>query len=170
MKRERVIIVLAVCFMLLALSSWGFAQIKAPEQPKAPDTDQTWKLYLESQAKKYYFSPASLRILDKRKVRVWEKIAERTNDGEADVLKSLIELDCSSSKYRVVATKEVDRATGADKPEMISENEPWQYFSLESILGVLYENVCYQGGAKIQDTTSKPVKPKKEEKKKEDKK
>lgn len=168
MKRERVIIVLAVCFMLLVLSSWGFAEIKAPEQPNAPD-NQTWKLYLESQAKKYYFSPASLQILDKRRVRVWEKIAERTNDGEADVLKSLIELDCSSSKYRVVASKEIDKATGADKPEMISENEPWQYFSLESILGVLYENVCYQGGTKIQDT-SKPVKPKKDNKKKEDQK
>ncbi len=169
MKRERLIIVFAACFILFVLSSWAFAQIKAPEQPKAADKDQTWKIYLESQGKKYYFSPASLQILDNRKVRVWEKIAERTKDGEDDVLKSLIELDCSTSKYRVVASKEVDRATGADKPEMLSENEPWQYFSLESILGVLYDNVCYQGGKKIMDT-SKPAKPKKEEKKKEDQK
>lgn len=165
MKRERAIIVfLTVCVALFALSSWAFAQIKTPVQQKAPDKDQVWKIYLESETKKYYFSPATVQVLDNRRVRVWEKIAVRTTDGEADSLKSLIELDCSSSKYRVVATKEFDPATGADRPEIVSENEPWRYFDLESILGVLYDNVCYRGGAKIQSTS----KPKKEEKKKEE--
>ena len=167
MKRERVIILFAVCFALFALSSWASAEVKAPVQPKAPDQDPTWKVYLESDTKRYYFSPASVQVLDSRKVRVWEKIAARTPDGETDTLKSLIELDCSSSKYRVVATKEFDPATGADKPEAVFENEPWQYFNLESILGVLYDNVCYKGGMKIQDT-AKPAKPTKEDKKKEE--
>ncbi len=178
MKRGSTLAVSIVCFIILALSSWVHAQTaqQGPTgpgvkgtgvtDPKAPPVkDETWKIYLESGVKKYYFSPATVQKLDKRKVRVWEKIADRTTDGEVDKIKSLIEFDCSTSKYRIVASKEFDPTTGTDKPEIISENDPWQYFSLESILGVLYDNVCYQGGVKIPDT-SKPVKPKKEEKKK----
>ena len=165
---KRIGILFAVCCALVFLVSSAFAQTTPKEQPKAPEKDPTWKIYLESETKKYYFSPGTLKILDGRKVQVWEKIANKTTDGEVDTLKSLIELDCSSSKYRVVATKEFDPATGADKPEIVSENETWQYFSLESILGVLWDNVCYKGGVKIHDASkpAKPVKPPKEEKKK----
>lgn len=168
MIMKRIGIVCAVFFTLVLLASFVFAQATPKEQPKVPEKDPTWKIYLESETKRYYFSPATVKVLDGRKVRVWEKIANKTTDGEVDTLKSLIELDCSSSKYRVVATKEYDPATGADKPEIVSENEPWQYFNLESILGVLWDNVCYQGGVKIGDTSkpAKPVKPPKEEKKK----
>ena len=168
MKREGIIIVFAICCALFLLSSSAFAQVKAPvEAPKAPEKDPVWKVYLESEGKRYYFAPGTVRVLDNRKVEVWEKIAEKKGDGDVDTLKSLIQLDCSSSKYRVVATKEIDPATGQDKPEIRSENDPWQYFNLESILGVLYDNVCYRGGMKIPDTSkpAKPAKPAKEEKK-----
>jgi hypothetical protein len=160
-------IFLMVCLMLLVLPSWVFAQkdaTGAPEQPKKEESDQTWKLYMESAAKKYYFSPATIQRFDKRKIRVWEKITTKNKDSESDLVKSLFEFDCSSSKYRIVASVEYEAATGAEKPQVISQNEPWQYFSHETILGILYDNVCYQGGEKIQDT-SKPAKPKKEEKK-----
>ena len=162
---KRVGILFAVCFALVLLASGAFAQIVPKEQPKAPEKDPAWKIYLESETKRYYFSPATVKVLDGRKVQVWEKIANKTTDGEVDSLKSLIELNCSSSQYRVVATKEYDPATGTDKSEIVTQNEPWQYFALESILGVLWDNVCYQGGVKIQDT-SKPAKPPKADKKK----
>ncbi len=158
MKRKKIVIVFTVCCMLLVLSSLAFAQSEAPEQPQVSDKDQEWKVYLESEARIYYFSPASVQRLDNRRVRVWEKISgKNTKDGETDIVKSLIELDCSSSKYRVVASREFDISTGAEKPEVISENEPWQYFSHETILGILYDNVCYKHGEKIQKQQSVPV-------------
>ena len=170
MRRERMGIFFTVCLMLLVLPSWVFAQADAtgaPEQPKKEESDQTWKLYMESEAKKYYFSPATIQRFDKRKVRVWEKITAKNKDGESDRVKSLFEFNCSSSKYRIVASVEYDAATGAEKPEIVSQNDPWQYFSQETILGILYENVCYQGGEKIPDT-SKAAKPKEEDKKKDE--
>jgi hypothetical protein len=167
MRMKKIGILFAVCFALVLLASLTFAQVVPKEQPKAPEKDPAWKIYLESETKRYYFSPASVQRIDKAKVQVWEKIANKTTDGEVDTLKSLMELDCASSKYRVVATKEFDPATGADKPEIASPNEPWQYFSLESVLGVLYDNVCYKHGVKIQKLQSIPslVAPPKEEKK-----
>ncbi|MBP1749850.1 MAG: hypothetical protein H6Q52_2389 [Deltaproteobacteria bacterium] len=155
MKRERVVIVFAVCFMLFVLSSWAFAQTTVPEQPKAPAGDQNWTVYLESENRKYYFNPASEERFDEAKVRVWEKIAAKNKDGESDIVKSLIEFNCASSKYRIVASREFD-VSGQEKPEVRLENEPWQYFNLETVLGALYDNVCYKHGTKIQKLKSIP--------------
>ncbi len=55
----------------------------------------------------------------------------------------------------IVASREFD-ISGQEKPEIRTENEPWQYFSLESVLGVLYDNVCYKDGTKIQKLKSIP--------------
>ncbi len=106
MRRERVLIVFAVCFMLFVASSWAFAQTKAPEQPQASE-NQEWKVYLESEAKKYYFNPASEEKVDQAKIRVWEKITSKGRDGESDIVKSLIEFNCASSEYRIVASRDV---------------------------------------------------------------
>jgi len=171
MKKEKVVIVIAACLMLIVLSSWAFAQVQPPEPPKTPVGDQNWKLYLESENRKYYFNPASEEKLDQAKVRVWEKIAAKNRDGESDVMKSLIEFNCASSEYRIVASREFD-VSGQEKPEVRTDNEPWKYFSLESVLGVLYDNVCYKHGVKIQKLKSIPplVAPAKNEKKEDQKK
>jgi hypothetical protein len=92
---------------------------------------------------------------------VWERITDKNKTGEeTDRVKSQIEFNCSSSKYRIVASQEYDPATKTEKPEVRTENEPWTYFSLDSILGILYDNVCYQSGNKVQNLQ----KPKAEEK------
>lgn len=167
MEGKRVGTICAVFLSLIFLSTWVFAQPSPLAQPNTPEKAPEWKIYMESQTKKYYFNPASVQMIDKQRVRVWEKIAVRTADGEVDSLKSLIELDCSSSKYRVVASKEYDPVTGTDKNEIVTENEPWQYFSQETILGVLWDNVCYKYGVRVDKLHSIPslVAPPKEEKK-----
>ncbi len=168
MEGKRVGIVCAVCLSLILLSTWVFAQPSPVAQPKTPEKAPEWKIYMESQTKRYYFNPASVQMIDRQRARVWEKIAVKTADGEVDSLKSLIELDCSSSKYRVVASKEYDPVTGTDKNEMVTENEPWQYFSQETILGVLWDNVCYKHGVRVDKLNTIPlmVEPPKGEKKK----
>lgn len=166
MKRERIVIVCAVCVMLIVLSSWAFAQVQLPGPPKAPASGQNWKVYLESENRRYSFDPASEEKFDQAKVRVWEKITAKNRDGDSDMMKSLIEFNCASSQYRIVASREFD-VSGQEKPEFRTENEPWKYFELESVLGVLYDNVCYKHGVKIQKLKSIPslVAPPKEQKK-----
>jgi hypothetical protein len=169
MKREKIVILCAVFVMLVVLPSWAIGQIKPPEPTEAPKTPagiQNWIVYLESGNRKYYYDPASEQKFDQAKVRVWEKIVAKTSGGESDLVKSLIEFNCASSTYRIVASQEYD-VSGQEKPEFRTENEPWQYFSLESVLGVLYDNVCYKHGVKVQKLRSIPslVAPPKEEKK-----
>lgn len=172
MKTRLVVLVtLIACVIVLACTVPVSAQtirerLMNPQSLPKTAPESEWKIYLEADSARYYFSPASVERNGKI-VRVWEKITEPTKDqSEVDKVKSLIELDCSSSKYRIVAEKEYDPATGKDKPEVQMNNEPFKYFNLESILGVLYDNVCYQGGVKITESP-KAAKAKKEEKKNE---
>ncbi|MEN6615895.1 MAG: surface-adhesin E family protein [Syntrophorhabdus sp.] len=164
-KRLVVSITLVACVIILACTVPVSAQtirerLMNPQSPPKASPESEWKIYLESDSARYYFSPASVQRVGKI-ARVWEKITTINKDqSETDKIKSLIELDCSSSKYRIIAEKEYDPATGQDKPEA-QINESFKYFSLESILGVLYDNVCYQGGVKV----TGPPKAKKDEKK-----
>lgn len=153
----------AAILVVLAISVTCMAQTKAPQQPQPQpqQKDERWKIYLESDAKNFYFDPASVQRLENRIVRVWERITDKSKTGEeTDRVKSQIEFNCSSSKYRIVASQEYDPATKTEKPEVRTENEPWTYFSLDTILGILYDNVCYQSGNKVQNVQ----KPKAEEK------
>lgn len=135
-------------FIVLAVSVTGVAQTTTqPQQPPPQDQSKDqrqWKIYMESDTRKYYFDPASVQRLDKRVVRVWERITKANREGaEVEKVHSIMELDCSSSKYRVIGTKDYDRAKPGENPEIRMENGPWTYFSLDSVLGILYDNVCF---------------------------
>lgn len=148
MKRRGMILlpVFIVALGVLAMAAVCMAQSQAPAKAApANEPAQPWKLYLESENRKYYFDPSSVEVPEKRVVRVWEKITEKSKDGEeTDKVKSLIELDCSSSRYRIIAWKEYDAATKTEKPEVRNDGESWSYFDQDNILGVLYDNVCWE--------------------------
>jgi hypothetical protein len=113
----------------------------AKDEPKG---QRQWKIYMGTETRRYYFDPASIQKLDKRIVRVWERITEPDKDGEEmEKVESLLELDCGSSRYRIVASREYDSARPGEKPVVRMENGPWTYFNLETILGILYDNVCF---------------------------
>lgn len=158
MKRRGMLLKsLIAAFIVLAVSMTCMAQTKTRPQPEDQPKEQSkeqpgeqskdrrqWKMYMEGETRRYYFDPASVQKLDKRIVKVWERITQPDDDGaEIEKLESLIELDCGSSKYRIVASREYDAAKPAQKPELRTENGPWTYFSLDTILGILYDNVCY---------------------------
>ncbi len=165
-------------FIVVAVSITGVAQTTQPQaqskdqpqiQPKdQPQAERQWKLYMESDTRKYYFDPASVQRLDKRVVRVWERITKANKEGaEVDKVESLMELDCGSSKYRILGSKDYDAVKPGEKPELRMENGPWTYFSLDTILGILYDNVCYTdptGRPKIAPKARTQEKPKEEPK------
>jgi len=141
MKRRQMILQgFVIALFILGVSVMCLAQTQQP-----PAQTQPWKLYFEGETQRYYFDPATIERFEKRIVRVWERITEKNKSGdETEKVKSHIELNCSSSKYRIIATKEYDAATKTEKPEIRSDGEPWTYFVQESVLGVLYENVCWE--------------------------
>ncbi len=143
-RREMILLVFIVALGVLAMAAVCAAQAPAKEAPPAKEQAQPWKLYLESESKKFYYDSSSIEMPENRVVRVWEKITEKNKDGdETEKVKSLIELDCSSSRYRVIAWKEYDAATKTEKPEVRNDDDSWSYFDLDNILGVLYDNVCW---------------------------
>ena len=159
-------------FIVVAVSTTGVAQTtQSPPQPPPqvqskdqPQAQRQWKIYMESDTRKYYFDPASVQKLDKRVVRVWERITKADKDGsEIEKVQSLMELDCGSSKYRVVSSKDYDRAKPGEEPEIRMENGPWTYFSLDTVLGILYDNVCFTS-SKPATAPKAPAKPKEEPK------
>ena len=106
---------------------------------------ETWNMYLDGEKQKYYYDPSSLERPAKRIVRVWERITEKNKEGvETEKARNLLEINCSSNKFRIIAYKELDPATNAEGPEVRTEGEPWTVFSLDSILGILYDNVCWE--------------------------
>lgn len=142
--RGRILQGFIAAFFVLA-AAVCIAQAQAPAQTQTPAQAGPWKVYFESENQRYYYDSTSIERPGKRIVRVWERIVKKgKGDEEFDKVKSLIELDCSSSKYRIIATKEYDVATKTEKPEVRSDGEPWSYYDQESILGVLYDNVCFE--------------------------
>lgn len=169
---------LAAVLFILVLPVVSMAQSQTQPQPQpqlSTDTQakpqaakgvqgkpQAWTIYMESENNKYYFDPASIQYPGKRVVRVWERMTVKgIGDKETEKVKSLIELDCNQSSYRIIAWKEYDPETQMEKPEVRSDNEPWSYFTQDTILGILYDNVCYKSTIKKTDQ-----KPKTDEKKK----
>ncbi|NLT22738.1 MAG: hypothetical protein GXX82_06800 [Syntrophorhabdus sp.] len=146
---------LIAVFIVLAMSITCAAQTAKPQpQPPTASGEQAkkdvpkgqpqWRLYMGNETRRYYFDSNSLERLDKRVVRVWERITEPDKDGnEVERVQTLMELDCGSSKYRIIAEKEFGSAKPGEKPEARMENGPWTYFEQDTILGILQDNVCY---------------------------
>ncbi len=146
---------LIVLFIVLAVAMPGAAQTEtAQPQPSGQPGEQPskavakgqpqWRLYMGNETRRYYFDSNSIERLDKRIVRVWERITQPDKDGnEVEMVQTLIELDCGSSRYRIIAEKQFDSANPGEKPEARMENGPWTYFEQDVILGILQDNVCY---------------------------
>jgi hypothetical protein len=147
---------LIVVFIVLAMSITCAAQTAQPQPqpPKEPGEEvkkeiprgqPQWRLYMGNETRRYYFDSNSIERLDKRVVRVWERITQPDNDGnEIEKVQTLMELDCNSSKYRIIAEKDFSSARSGEKPEARMENGPWTYFEQDTILGILQDNVCFK--------------------------
>ncbi|OPY01673.1 MAG: hypothetical protein A4E60_01542 [Syntrophorhabdus sp. PtaB.Bin047] len=159
-----VFIVLAVSITCTAQTAQPQSQpqpgVQAGEQPKkeVQKGQPQWRLYMGNEMRRYYFDSNSIERLDKRVVRVWERITQPDKDGnEIEKVQTLMELDCGSSRYRVVAEREFDSAKPGETPAPRMQNGPWTYFNQEAILGILQDNVCFPLTTPAGVVPSKPV-------------
>ena len=56
----------------------------------------------------------------------------------------LIEMDCSSRKFRYLSVTEYEEETGKALAEERTDNAPWIKFSLDSFMAGLYDNICFE--------------------------
>jgi hypothetical protein len=159
---------LIAVFIVLAVSITCAAQTAGPQpQPGeqsgekpgvSPKGQPQWRLYMGNDMRRYYFDSNSIERLDKRIVRVWERITQPDRDGnETEKVQTLMELDCGSSRYRIIAEKEFDSVKPGETPETRMQNGPWTYFNQEAILGILQDNVCFPLTTPAGVTPPKPV-------------
>lgn len=157
-----------VVLIVLAVSIACAAQTAVPqpqsggqsgEKPAVyPKGQPQWRLYMGNDMRRYYFDSNSIERLDKRIVRVWERITQPDRDGnEIEKVQTLMELDCGSSRYRIIAEKEFDSVKPGETPEARMQNGPWTYFNQEAILGILQDNVCFPLTTPAGVTPPKPV-------------
>ncbi len=157
---------LIAVFIVLAVSITCAAQPQ-PQPPTAsgeqvkkevPKGEPQWRLYMGNETRRYYFDSNSIERLDKRVVRVWERITQPDKDGnEVEKVQTLMELDCGSSRYRVIAEKEFGSARAGEQPEARMQNGPWTYFEQDVILGILQDNVCFPLSTPAGVVPPKPV-------------
>lgn len=113
-----------------------------------------WKFYYRTEVEKEdktvteksYFDESSIERLQKKMVRVMQKTTRLWSDEktETDSKMRLIEIDCSSYKFRYLSVTEYEEETGKAIAEERTNNAPWTRFSLDSIMGGLYNNVCFE--------------------------
>ncbi len=113
-----------------------------------------WKFYYQTEVEKenraiiekLYYDAASIVRPQKDIVRVTQKVtaSESEEKAEIDSKVRLIEMNCSSNKYRYVSVTEYEPDTGKVLSEERNANAPWVRFSLDSFMGGLYDNICFE--------------------------
>ena len=113
-----------------------------------------WKFYYQTEVEKEnktvteksYFDESSIERPQKKMVRVMQKTTRLGSDEktETDSKMRQIEMDCSSNKFRYLSVKEYEEETGKVIAEERTNNAPWTRFSLDSPMGGLYNNVCFE--------------------------
>jgi hypothetical protein len=56
----------------------------------------------------------------------------------------LVEMNCSSHRYRYLSVTEYEEGTGKVLTEERTDNAPWIKFSLDSFIAGLYDNICFE--------------------------
>jgi hypothetical protein len=150
---------IGVCFGVICLlccgQSWGV----------------DWTFYYQTEVEdesktimeKYYYDKASVERPQKNILMLTQKITIlSTGSEEADKKVMHIEMNCSSYKYKILSQTEYDVATGKVIMEGKTENPAWKRFSIDSVMGGLSSNLCFE-------KTQKKEPEKKPEKKQKDK-
>ncbi len=112
-----------------------------------------WQFYYQTEiekddatiTEKLYFDMSSVVRPEKNIAKVTQKTTRAGYDGkETDSKLRLIEINCSSHKYRVLSVTGFESETGKARPEVRYGDAPWIRFSLDSVMEVLYGNVCFE--------------------------
>ena len=113
-----------------------------------------WKFYYQTEVEKedktvtekLYFDASSVVKPQKDIVKVTQKVTKLAADEktETDSKMRLIEMNCSSRKFRYLSVTEYEEDTGKALAEERTDNAPWTKFSLDSVIAGLYENVCFE--------------------------
>lgn len=118
-----------------------------------PACGAEWQFYYQTEiekddatiTEKLYYDMSSVVKPEKNVVKATQKITRAGyNEKETDSKLRLLEINCSSRKYRVLSMTEFEFGTGKALPEVRYDNAPWTRFSLDSVMEVLYSNVCFE--------------------------
>lgn len=134
-------ILLTVCFSILCLGYYG--------QSWGAD----WIFYYQSEVEdgmktimeKYYYDKSSVEKPQKNILKFTQRITIlATGSEETDKKVMQMEMNCSSRQYRVLSQTEYDVATGKVITEGTMESPVWKRFSLDSVMGDLRDNLCFE--------------------------
>lgn len=134
-------ILIAICCMFLSL---GYVSLSRGAE---------WKFFYQTEieqetrtvVQKLYYDTSSIEKPQKGIIRVAQKATRVVaKEAEADFKTWLVELNCSSRKFRYLSVKEFEEGTGKMITEERSDNAPWVRFPLESVIAGLYDNVCFE--------------------------
>ena len=124
----------------LAISlSVGFMIIGSFVQGECAD----WKLfYMVSEGPKYYFDKESIVHSQKDIIQVWFK--SMLEDGSIETMQysAHVEINCKSRSHRILEESMSDNANKEEKDQQPSADQSVRRFSIESVLGSLWTNVC----------------------------
>jgi hypothetical protein len=134
-------ILIAACCVLI---SFGYVSLSRGAE---------WKFFYQSEVEqksrtitqKLYYDISSIEKPQKGIVKVTQKATQVVaGEAETDLKTWLVELNCSSRKFRYLSVKEYEEGTEKVISEERSDNASWVRFSLESVIAALYDNVCFE--------------------------
>ncbi|HVN97762.1 MAG TPA: surface-adhesin E family protein [Syntrophorhabdaceae bacterium] len=111
-----------------------------------------WTLYYQADTEKegltvterYYIDTSAVQKPQKEIVRFTQRMtATWPGREEADKKITRMEINCSSRRYRVLSATEYDDA-GKAPNEVIIDNAPWASFTLDSVMGILRDQLCFE--------------------------
>jgi hypothetical protein len=135
-------ILIVICCLSFSLGYAGLSQ------------GADWKFYYQTEVEKenktitekLYFDASSVEKPQKGIVKVTQKVTKLAADEktETDSRMRLVEMNCSSHRYRYLSVKEYEEGTGKVLTEERTDNAPWIKFSLDSLMAGLYDNICFE--------------------------
>jgi hypothetical protein len=135
-------IFIVICCMSFSLGYAGLSQ------------GADWKFYYQTEVEKenktitekLYFDASSIEKPQKGIVKVTQKVTKLAADEktETDSRMRLVEMNCSSHRYRYLSVTEYEEGTGKVLTEERTDNAPWIKFSLDSFIAGLYDNICFE--------------------------
>jgi hypothetical protein len=135
-------ILIVICCLSFSLGYAGLSQ------------GADWKFYYQTEVEKenktitekLYFDASSVEKPQKGIVKVTQKVTKLAADEktETDSRMMLVEMNCSSHRYRYLSVKEYEEGTGKVLTEERTDNAPWIKFSLDSLMAGLYDNICFE--------------------------
>jgi hypothetical protein len=113
-----------------------------------------WKFYYQTEVEKenktvtekLYFDASSIERPQKGIVKVMQKVTKLAADEktETDSKMRLIEMNCSSRKFRYLSVTEFEEGTGKALAEERTDNAPWIQFYLDSFMAGIYDIICFE--------------------------